>query len=42
MNWDILFSRCALIEWQLDHPWTLLLGPALIGLFFLITKIRNR
>lgn len=38
----ILLTRCAMISWQFDHSWTFLLGPALVGLFFLITKLRDR
>lgn len=30
------------IAFQIHHPWTLLLGPVVVGTVFLITRYRNR
>ena len=39
---EIFLSRCAMLNWQLGHPWALLLGPVIVALSFLVTKFRNR
>ena len=36
------FTRYAEMVWMINHPWAFLVGPAVVGSVFLVSKLRNR
>lgn len=41
-NLTILMSRYAMTIWMFHHPWSFLVGPAVLVTVYLVSKIRNR